>query len=152
MTTSNRALLFRIGPCFGAVALASVAETMRPLPIDPLPDLPDFVLGVSVIRGVPTPVVDGAALFSIARSASPFARFITLKVDGRSVALAVDEISGIQELPALAADFPPLLRDATDGVVQAIGNLDARLLVVLRDARIVPASVWEAIRARSALS
>lgn len=121
---------------------------MRPLPVDPLPSVPGFVLGVAVIRGRPTPVVDGAALFSVARSSSSSARFVTLRVDDRIVALAVDEVSGIRELPDLATDFPPLLRDAADGVVQALGNLDAHLLVVLRDARLVPSSVWDAIEAR----
>ena len=146
MVTSTRALLFRVGSSFGAIALASVVETMRPLPIDPLPDVPSFVLGVAVIRGVLTPVVDGAALLAIERSPTPFARFVTLQVEGRSIALAVDEVAGIRDLPDLDASLPPLLRDAADGVVEAIGNLDARLLVVLQNARIVPASVWQAMQ------
>ena len=149
MTMSNRALLFRVGSSFGALALTSVAETMRPLPIQSLADVPPFVLGVSVIRGAPTPVVDGAALFSIERSSS-FARFVTLRVDDRSVALAVDEVIGIRELPDVEADLPPLLRGAADGVVEAIGNLDARLLVVLQNARIVPTGIWEVIERASA--
>lgn len=144
MRTSNRALLFRVGSSFGAIALASVAETMRPLPIQSLSDVPAFVLGVAVIRGAATPVIDGAALFSAERSSS-FARFVALRVDGRSVALAVDEVIGIRELPEVETNLPPLLRGAADGVVETIGNLDARLLVVLQNARIVPAQVWEVI-------
>ena len=149
MTTSNRALFFRVGSSFGAIALTSVTETMRPLPIQPLSDVPPFVLGVAVIRGAATPVIDGAALISVDRSSS-FGRFVTLRVDDRSVALAVDEVIGIRELPEVEKTLPPLLRGAADGVVEAIGNLDARLLVVLQNARIVPAGVWEVIERASA--
>ena len=41
-----------------AIPLDYVAETMRPLPIEPVAGTPGFVRGVSVIRGAPTPVVD----------------------------------------------------------------------------------------------
>jgi chemotaxis signal transduction protein len=45
-----------------AFPLHHVAETMRPLPIESVAGTPSFVRGVSVIRGVPTPVVDLKAL------------------------------------------------------------------------------------------
>ena len=45
-----------------ALPLEHVVETMRPLPVEPLGDAPRFILGLSIVRGEPIPVVDvGAA-------------------------------------------------------------------------------------------
>jgi purine-binding chemotaxis protein CheW len=64
----------------------------------------------------------------------------------RSAALAVDAVLEIRTLPAATlASISPLLGEATAGVVSAIGALDARLLLVLEAARLVPDSVWNAI-------
>jgi purine-binding chemotaxis protein CheW len=127
-----------------ALPLASVAETMRPLPLEPLAAMPAFVLGVSVIRGAPVPVVDAAALLGTGTSVSP-QRVVTLKVGERHVGLAVDGVIGVHVIPAATLDdVPPLLRE-TDDVVSAISTLDSRLLLVLQGACIVPDTVWAAI-------
>lgn len=119
---------------------------MRPLPIEPLAGTPAFVLGLAIIRGLPTPVVDGARLVGGADAAP--ARFVTLKHGPRPAALAVGEVLGVRTLPAAAlSDVPPLLRDASADVVASIGSLDAELLLVLETARLVPDAVWSAIDA-----
>ena len=51
-------LVVMVGARACAIPLDHVAETMRPLPIEPVAGTPGFVRGVSVIRGAPTPVVD----------------------------------------------------------------------------------------------
>jgi purine-binding chemotaxis protein CheW len=69
-TGSDLFLLCRIGSSIGALALKDVRETMRPLPIEPLAGTPPFVLGLAIVRGFPTPVIDAARLLS--PSALPF--------------------------------------------------------------------------------
>lgn len=119
---------------------------MRPLPVTSLAGAPAFVSGMSVVRGHAIPVVDAGALLGSGDAAEP-ARFVTLKVDGRQVALAVEQVVGIR---GLAADslhgLPQLLHGAGAGLVESIGMLDAELLLVLRAARIVPASVWASLQ------
>jgi purine-binding chemotaxis protein CheW len=108
-------------------------------------------MGVAVIRGVAVPVVDVGALLGSSEPPRP-TRFITLAIGERTVALAVEGIVGVRILPDDALeDLPPLLRDARLDVVDRIGTLDARLLVVLRTARIVTDAVLSALaRDRSA--
>src|SRR5262249_44266201 len=126
-----------------ALPLAHVVETMRPLAFEPMPGSPDFVRGVSVIRGVPTPVVDLKALWTRGEPSSGFTRFVTLKVGGRQVALAVDGVEGVRRLEADRTQaLPPLLGDVEAGVVDTLGALDDQLLIVLRAARLVPEEVW----------
>lgn len=150
---NDRFLLCRIGLRIGALALRSVRETMRPLPVEPLAGAPPFVLGLAIVRGAPTPVVDANRLLGAsAGSSTPIlspspARFVSLKLGQRTAALAVDAVLDIRLLPAgMLASIPPLLQDADAALVSLIGALDTKLLLVLEAARLVPDSVWTAIK------
>jgi purine-binding chemotaxis protein CheW len=153
---SDRFLLCRIGSRIGALALKDVRETMRPLPIEPLPGMPPFVLGVAIVRGFPAPVVDALRLLKPLvppppMILSPSARFVSLKLGERTAVLAVDAVLDIRPLAAaIPADIPPLLRETGAEQMAVIGALDAHLLFVLEAARLVPESVWSAIKASEA--
>ncbi len=154
---NDRFLLCRIGSRVGALALEDVRETMRPLPIEPLPGMPAFVLGVAIVRGCPAPVVDAvrllkpAALSSTPAISSPSARFVSLKLGERTAVLAVDAVLDVRSLTAgMLADVPPLLREAGAEQITAVGALDTRLLLVLKAARLVPEPIWSAIEAPEA--
>jgi purine-binding chemotaxis protein CheW len=121
-----------------------IVETMRPLPVEPLPGSPPFVRGLSLIRGAPVPIVDVGALLG---SAAPprTTRLVTLRLAERRVGLALEEVLGLRELPESLGALPPLLGDAPADAVSAVGSLDAELLVVLQTARLLPESVWRAL-------
>jgi purine-binding chemotaxis protein CheW len=126
--------------------LRHIVETMRPLPVEAMAGAPPYVRGLAIIRSAPVPVVDVARLLgdesapAQARAdGGPSARFVTVKVAERVIALAVDGVIGARalELDSLRA-LPPLLRDAGADVVGSIGTLDDELLLVLRSASFVP--------------
>ena len=145
----DRFLLCRIGSCIGALAVRDVRETMRALPIEPLSGAPSFVLGLAIVRGSPTPVIDAGRLLG-SSSSSP-ARFISLKLEERAAVLAVDAVLDIRVLPkGVLVDTPPLLREADQRLVSVIGTLDAKLLVVLEAARLVPDAVWSSLELEKA--
>ena len=120
---------------------------MRPLPIDFVAGVPPFLLGLTVIRGLPVPVVDLQAVVGGGR-VQPISRFVALRLGERRVALAVSAVIGLRELDAIREEeMPPLLREARADVVEAIGILDAQLLLVLRASRLVPEEVWQTLSA-----
>lgn len=141
----------RAGEKLLALALADVVETMRPLPVSQLPDVPPFVLGVAVVRGAPAPVVDARALLGECASPRPAGRFVSLRQGARRAALAVDEVLGVRVLDAAAvAALPPLLEGVAAGLAESIATRDARLLLVLRAGRLVPDEVWRELAGESA--
>jgi purine-binding chemotaxis protein CheW len=141
-------LVCRVGLRLCALPLDNVIENLRPLPIMPLADAPRFVLGLSIIRGAPVPVVDIGSLFG-ERATAP-QRMVTLRADRRLVALVVDSVLGVRSLgPDSSNELPPLLQDAGAELVSAIGTLDAELLLFLRAARIVPDALFESLAAES---
>jgi purine-binding chemotaxis protein CheW len=134
-------LLCRVRALHCVLPLAQVAETMRPLPITALPGMPPSVLGVSLIRGHPTPVVDAARLLDGERLDAT--RLVLLKTGERRVALLVDDVSGIRSFPPDSVhELPPLIDDSNSGLISALGRADAGLLLVLRTARLVPEETW----------
>lgn len=140
-----RSLLCRVRERLCSIPLAHVVEIMRPLPFVAFTGMPPFVCGVSVIRGVPTPVVDPGRLFAGAAETEP-GRYVTVRAGARTVALAVDEVSGIGDLSATpGAELPPLLREATAEAISELAALDLELLVVLKSAQWIPEPVWRAI-------
>ena len=144
-------LVVTVGARACAIPLHHVAETMRPLPIEPVAGTPGFVRGVAVIRGAPTPVIDLKALLGNGENSATYGRVVTIKLGERRVAVGVDGVVGLRNLDsAQLGELPPMLRDVAADLIEAIGTRDAQLLVVLRAARIVPDEVWATLAAGAA--
>lgn len=136
-----------------ALPMAHVRETMRPLPVAQFPGAPEFVLGLSVIRGANVPVVDLALLLGAEGPERSARRYVTLNLGERDVALSVAEVLGVRALErgGLSA-LPPLVESARSDMIEALGTLDAQLLSVLRAASVLSESTWAALSASKASS
>ncbi len=142
---TNRVLLVEVSSHVCAVPLTFVVETMRRQPLSPIADAPLFVSGLSVIRGRPTPVVDLAVLLQ-GGEIEPKRMLVTLRIEQRLVALAVDRVLGVRELDSQSVrELPPLIRTARPEMIEAIGVLDRQLLVVLAATRIIPDHAWASL-------
>jgi purine-binding chemotaxis protein CheW len=144
---ADSAIVFRAREQLCAVPVAQVRETMRPLPVTFLADMPGFVLGFSRIRDEATPVVDAGALLGLDGPAAA-TRFLILRIADRSIALAVEAVLGTQAIlqQSLQA-LPPLLRDSSGELVSSIATLDREFLLVLHTAKLLPEgalAAWEA--------
>lgn len=143
-------LLCRVGSLVCAFPLEHVVETMRAQPLEAFAGMPAFVSGVSIIRGGPVPVVDLATLLGEEHAATRD-KLVTIRVDDRRVALAVESVLAIRTLPSQSiAGLPPLLGRATSEVVSAVSTLDSQLLVIIETGRVVPSSAWDALGAHGA--
>jgi purine-binding chemotaxis protein CheW len=142
-------LFFRVASRVCALPVSQVEETMRPPAIEPLPETPSFVSGASIVRGVPTPVIDLGEFLS-GKKLSAARRAVTVKVDGgRRVALLVSEVLGVRGSDEVfLGDLPPLLQEAAPEALSTLGRVDDRLLTVLRLGRLVPEPVWRLLSAR----
>lgn len=125
-----------------ALPLWHVVEVMRPLAAEAMPGMPPFVHGVSVIRGTPVPVVDAARLLTITDGPAT-SRWVVVRAGTRRIALAVEAVEGVLELPSAAsAPLPPLLQHGHVEAISAIEALDVDLLVVLRTASVLSDADW----------
>jgi purine-binding chemotaxis protein CheW len=137
-------LLCRTGRHLCAMPIQNVIETMRVLEIEPLPGAPLCGRGLSIIRGLPIPVVDIAHLLD--EQETQARRIVTIKLNGRTVALLFETVLGIRSIAVgSVAALPPLLQGAVSEAVSAIGILDAELLLFLNNARIIPDTLLMAL-------
>jgi purine-binding chemotaxis protein CheW len=139
-------LVFRAGSLLCALRLDEVIETMRPLTTHPLAGTPAFVLGISILRGVPTPVVDVARLLGGERA--EVARFVAVRTERGPVAFATGAVLGIRSTVAdVGAQHTVLLGATPGGLVAGIARIGAEPLLLLQSMRVVPDDVWAAAAA-----
>ena len=133
-----------------ALDLAQVVEIMRTLPIQPVAAAPQGVLGLSIIRGQPIPVIDAGALLGETARGKP-SRLATIRCGDRIAALAFEDILGVRRLSEHEVrELPPLLRAGEGGALDALALLDAELVFVLARARLLPDEVWTAVQVQPA--
>jgi purine-binding chemotaxis protein CheW len=136
-----RTLIVRVDTTFCAIPLKDVIETMRPLPVKRVAGMPEFALGISVIRGMATPVVSLGAFLGV--QGGEITRYVTVRVGSRQVAFAVDEVPGIREIdPATLQNYPPLLQNSEQELIEAVSRMDAQLLLILRSGWLLPETMF----------
>lgn len=139
-----KVLVVRSSSHLCALPLSAVRETLRPLPCHELPEMPDYVLGLSRIRGQTVPVVDLGRILDGPGANGRAGRFVSLRLGDRSVALAVEAVIDVLEVEASTLSTLPALLSSSDAdIVQSIGHRDQQLLLVLDAGRIVPAQLWD---------
>jgi purine-binding chemotaxis protein CheW len=142
-------LLCRSGGHLFALSLATVIETMRPLPIKIVAGAPSYVRGMTIVRGAPVPVVDLGCL--LGEQATQFGRIVTLATGTRTIGLGVEIVLGIRSIgPEQVGELHPLLSAAASETIAAVGRLDAELLFCLRAARIVSEDMFDLLDAEEA--
>lgn len=145
MSATPLFLLARASALVCAIPVSHVAETMRPLPVTPLTQVPAFVRGVATLRGSATPVLDLGEIVTGVRERE-VSRFVRLRSGARSAALCVASVLGVRRVDGQALrELPPLLEDAAGGALEALGTLDREVFVALRVSRLVPSEVWAAL-------
>lgn len=140
-----------------ALPLEHVRESLRPLPVEKVAGVPAYVEGMAVIRGRPVPVVDLQTLLGETTApadpstAAAGDRLVLLQLGQRQVALRVQQVVGVRQVDGVGfAQLPPVLGDAGDRAIAAVGVKDAQLMLVLGAARLLPADLWATLERRSA--
>jgi purine-binding chemotaxis protein CheW len=96
VVTDKSLVSFDVGPVRYAVDIARVREVVRSLPVLPVPDARDGLLGVTDYRGQVVPVLDLRDRFGVAKAASEReARWIIVHARECLVALVVDRVTHV---------------------------------------------------------
>jgi purine-binding chemotaxis protein CheW len=133
-------LLFRAGSLLCALRLDEVIETMRPLTVRPLAGTPSYVRGVTIMRGVPTPVLDVARL--VGGEEADIVRFVAVRTERGPVAFATGPVLGIRAAVADTARHSVLYGGASSRLVAGVGTVDAEPILLLQSMRVLPDDVW----------
>jgi purine-binding chemotaxis protein CheW len=102
----NQYILLALEKTTFALPLSSALEIGRRPDITPLPNLPNWVLGISNIRGEIISFINLKAFFGITSTGSKVGRrFLILHDQSMKVGIIVDRIMGILSLDPIGADL-----------------------------------------------
>lgn len=107
-------------PVAGVLEVADIGE------VTPLPGSGKAILGVRNLRGQVVPVVDLAVVLGL-QDAPPPERLVITEEAGRKAGLAVDDVAGVEDLPAATEEVESAhLAGAVLARGDFIGVLDVR--------------------------
>lgn len=128
-----RWITFRLADEVYGIDVIRVREILRAFNILPVPGAPDYVLGITNIRGSVVTVVDGRTRFNLPTSEhDEDTRLIVIESGDEVAGVVVDSVSDVVDLPASAIDTNPKL-NAREGskYIKGVVNHDNGLIIIL---------------------
>ena len=144
----NQIVIFELSSEYFGVDIAAVQSIIKIQPITKLPHTPEFVEGVTNLRGKVLPVVDLRKRFGVAaRDVDKNSRIIVASFDQNEVGMIVDEVSEVVTVPTGAVEAAPAIATTIDstfikGIAKLGGNSvqqEERLVILLDLAHVLSA-------------
>lgn len=125
--------------CEYGVPITQVQEIIPMAKTTKLPEAPDFVEGITNLRGRIIPIIDLKKRFQMGASElTSDTRSVVVEVAGQTVGIIVDEVSEVLRLPMESIEPPPVaIGGITAEYLTGVGKLDERLLILLDMDRIL---------------
>ena len=121
----NQIVIFELSSEFFGVDIAAVQSIIKIQPITKLPHTPEFVEGVTNLRGKVLPVIDLRKRFGVvAREMDRNSRIIVVSFDQNEVGMIVDEVSEVVTVPTGAVEAAPAIATTVDSTfIKGIAKL-----------------------------
>jgi purine-binding chemotaxis protein CheW len=133
-----------------AVEITGVREVIHARRVTPVPQMPDFALGVINIRGSIIPVFDLRKKFGLPEK--PFddkTKLLIVEIKGTQISFIVDEILDNVKIAKSSIDPSPHVKmNIQRECIRGLGQMENRMIIIL-DLRKVSESIDEDIRAVS---
>lgn len=131
--TSLQFVGFRLGDQEYAFRIEQIQEIVIPDRVTRLPQVPDYVEGVSNLRGSIIPIINLRRLFGLeAKDRDDETRTIVANVGPRTIGCTVDAVSQVMRIsPAQIQGAPEIVRSAESAYIAGFAKIDSRLIILL---------------------
>ena len=135
----NQIVIFELGTEYFGVDIAAVQSIIKIQPITKLPHTPEFVEGVTNLRGKVLPVIDLRKRFGVAaRELDKNSRIIVVSFEQNEVGMIVDEVSEVVTIPTGSVEAAPAIATSVDSAfIKGIAKLGANEGSAQQSARLV---------------
>jgi purine-binding chemotaxis protein CheW len=132
-------LSFMLGSEEYAVKVDDVREIIKVQHITEVPRTPDFVLGITSLRGVIIPVFDIRRRLSLEEAARARTTRLIVIADGPALqGIIVDRVTGVFQLKKADIEPPPSVIGGVEAeYLDGIGRLGERLVILFNTARVL---------------
>lgn len=124
--------------CYG-VAIASVESIVKMQPITAVPRAPEFVEGVTNLRGNVLPVIDLRKRLGLAtQGETKDTRIVVVEMNGLKIGMVVDAVTEVLRVDESAIEPPsPIVTTVNSVFITGIAKVDERLVILLDLARVL---------------
>lgn len=126
-------VVFELGKEFFGVDISTVEAIIKMQAITKVPHAPDFVEGVTNLRGSVLPVIDLRKRFGLVEEKhTDEARIVVVFLNNTKVGMIVDAVTQVLRVPEEVVEPPPPMVTSVDSAfIQSIANLKDRLIILL---------------------
>jgi purine-binding chemotaxis protein CheW len=126
-------VVFELGTEFFGVGIDAVESIVKMQEITRMPQAPEFVEGVTNLRGVVLPVIDLRKRLSInTTEETKETRIVVINMNEMKVGMIVDGVSEVLTVPDDVIEPPPSMFSTVDTqYITGIARLDNRLIILL---------------------
>ena len=135
-------VVFRMSDVYYGVDIATVASIIKKQAITRMPKSPEYVEGVTNLRGMVLPVIDLCKRFGLSQSPeTKDTRIIVTEMDSLTVGMVVDAVAQVLRIDEQAIEPPsPIVATIDSEFITGIAKTDERLIVVLDLRRVLSLS------------
>lgn len=131
-STTNRYLCFRVGQEEFAIPLLSVKQVIALPEITPVPQVPNYFLGIMNLRGQVISVLDLRLKLGVRAGESSEKSVIIFDLESHCLGLVVDEVESVLTVdPAQLSAPPDLGRSAAGEFITSICRHEDRLVLMV---------------------
>jgi len=135
----NQLVVFSLANEHYGVKISAVESIIKLQSINSVPHAPDFVKGVTNLRGTVLPVIDLRKRFDLpAQEATQDTRIVVVEVNGEMMGVMVDAVSEVLRVIEEDVEPPPsLVLTADSTFITGIAKVDERLVILLDLGRVL---------------
>jgi purine-binding chemotaxis protein CheW len=129
----NQLVIFNLADEHYGVDIATVEGIIKMQTITAMPHTPEFVEGITNLRGAVLPVIDMRKRFGMPLSeVTRDTRIIVVEVNGITVGMIVDAVNEVLRVPVDAIEPPsPLVTTVDSAFITGIAKVNDRLIILL---------------------
>jgi purine-binding chemotaxis protein CheW len=135
----HQLVVFELADEFYGVDISGVESIIKLQDITAVPHAPDFVEGVTNLRGTVLPVIDLRRRFCLqAGERNGDTRIVVVDVDGSKVGMIVDAVTEVLRVPDEAIEPPsPLVVTINSAFITGIAKMEGRLVILIDLSRVL---------------
>jgi purine-binding chemotaxis protein CheW len=135
----SQIVVFELNSEYFGVEIAKVESIIKMQPITQIPHVPDFVEGVTNLRGRVLPVIDLRKRLGLVQGeTTKNTRIMVVEITGTTVGLVVDGVSEVLQISAGSVEsLPPIVNTLNSACLKGIVRLENRLIVLLELGRVL---------------
>ncbi len=141
----NQFVIFQLGEEHYGVNIVAVESIIKVQEITKMPHVPDFVEGITNLRGVVIPVIDLRKRFKLPQiNETKDTRIIVVEMNGVMAGMVVDAVTEVVRVPEDNIEPPsPMVSTVDTAFVTGIAKVDKRLIILLDLSKILTGTEQE---------